>query len=334
MKGSAKVVLFSVLAVFAIMAALAVAQTTTTQPGQAVVKEQLPLQGFLKDSTGKPVTQDLSITFNLYDVATAGTALFTETQTISVKKGTWFASLGKTKAFPNSITFDKEYYAELEIGGNKLSPRIIIAPGAFIARKNFAVADGSITTGKLADESVTNGKIKGGSIQGDRLICGAAVSNINADACGTNSAMKVKGSKIQDGTITATQIADGTITGAKLFGSTVTKDKLAADSVGALQIENNGVSTTELADNAVTSSKIGDGAVATSKLANGAVTKEKVAGGVLNSCAFCKSCGGNFPSNAGGLQIASISWRGYDEACGGSVDWKNDPGVWFLCCKA
>ncbi len=188
MKGSAKVVLFSVLAVFAVSAALAFAQAS------APAQEQLPLQGFLKDSTGKPVTQDLSITFKLYDVETAGTALFNETQTVSVKKGSWYARLGKTAAFPAAVKFDKEYYVELEIGGSKLAPRILVAPGAFVARKSFAVADGSITAAKLADNAVTKGKLADGVIDYKKLVqAGGGGYTFGQVGCGSSMPANVGG---------------------------------------------------------------------------------------------------------------------------------------------
>ncbi len=346
MKGSAKVVLFSVLAVFAVSAALAFAQAA------APAQEQLPLQGFLKDSTGKPVTQDLSITFNLYDVATAGTALFTETQTVSVKKGNWYARLGKTAAFPAAVKFDKEYYVELEIGGNKLAPRILVAPGAFVARKSFAVADGSITAAKLADgaaagnielsttkmdaskglkdQSITNPKIAKGSVSGDR-IAGGALSIYSRYTTSANfiidPMIKKKGTGYTGGETNVHESAapTGTYTG-------IQGDKIADNAIGSAHIANN----------AVTSVKIADGTVGTADLANGAVTKEKLSG-VLPACAFCrKQCGGDYPQLKGAFALYDQVYSAYETGCTEGVSGRNPNyqsdgslnALVALCCRA
>ena len=46
----------------------------------AATPDRLGYQGNLADSGGNPITANLSITFRLYDVASGGSALWTETQ--------------------------------------------------------------------------------------------------------------------------------------------------------------------------------------------------------------------------------------------------------------
>jgi len=61
----------------------------------ADIPETISYQGVLRDDDGNPVPDGAySVTFRLYDVATHGTALWTETQSISVSGGILNAHLG------------------------------------------------------------------------------------------------------------------------------------------------------------------------------------------------------------------------------------------------
>ena len=102
------------------------------------------------------------------------------------------------------------------------------------------VADGSITTPKLATSAVTTGKIADGSVTTDKL-----------DAYAVTSA------KIDTGAVTTNKINDGA----------VTTNKIADD----------GVTTAKIADDAVTTGKIADDAVTEIKIVDGAVTWDKLA---------------------------------------------------------
>src|SRR5512136_3098407 len=56
-------------------------------------------QGLLLDSAGSPVADgDYELTFSIYDVATGGTALWSETQTVTVTSGLFNVQLGLTTA--------------------------------------------------------------------------------------------------------------------------------------------------------------------------------------------------------------------------------------------
>lgn len=119
-----------------------------------------------------------------------------------------------------------------------------------------AVADGSITTAKLANLAATTEKL--------------------ADAC-----------------VTTNKVAADAVTTAKIAGLAVTAAKLAADAVETAKIKDLAVTTEKVASKAVTSDKMADltittqklaeGAVATSKLGNGAVTEAKIANGAVSA---------------------------------------------------
>ncbi|MBK7939623.1 MAG: hypothetical protein IPJ82_22185 [Lewinellaceae bacterium] len=86
---------------------------------------RLGVQGILKKANGNAVDDGTySITFKLYDMATGGTALWTETQTnVELASGIYTATLGSVTAL--NIPFDKTYYLGITVGtGAEMSPRI------------------------------------------------------------------------------------------------------------------------------------------------------------------------------------------------------------------
>lgn len=99
------------------------------------------------------------------------------------------------------------------------------------------IADGSVTTAKLADDAVTADKIA------------------------------------PDVSFTP---ADGSITAAKLANDAVTTDKLVNGAVTTDKLGSGAVTTNKLAGGAVTTNKLGNSAVTTGKIANGAITPAKL----------------------------------------------------------
>jgi len=92
---------------------------------QAQIPRTLSYQGVLTDPAGniKP-DGPYTFTFRLYDVASAGTALWTETETNTVKDGLFSTTLGEQTAFPAALTFDKPYWLGIQVEGEELAPRI------------------------------------------------------------------------------------------------------------------------------------------------------------------------------------------------------------------
>ena len=62
--------------------------------GQADVPQKINYQGYLTDASGTPITGLVSMTFAVYPVATGGTAIWTETQSVSVANGLYNVQLG------------------------------------------------------------------------------------------------------------------------------------------------------------------------------------------------------------------------------------------------
>lgn len=96
----------------------------------------LRLQGSLSDMEGTPVDGTFSVTVRIYDVPEGGTPLWSETQDVEFTAGLFDVELGSSEPLPDSV-FNAERYWSMEIGGEELSPRNRITPGAFAVRARF-----------------------------------------------------------------------------------------------------------------------------------------------------------------------------------------------------
>lgn len=88
------------------------------------VPRTLSYQGRLTNDVGIPLDGTYSIAFSLYDVATGGTALWSETKNITVSQGLFTTALGDTAPFGAELKFDNPYFIGVKVGaGSELTPR-------------------------------------------------------------------------------------------------------------------------------------------------------------------------------------------------------------------
>ena len=96
---------------------------------------QIPLtmsyQGTLTNDTGQPVANgDYSMTFRIYEVASGGSSIWEETQTVPVTDGIFNAILGSSN--PLDITFDNTYWLGVTVAeGDELQPRVELTSSAY-----------------------------------------------------------------------------------------------------------------------------------------------------------------------------------------------------------
>jgi hypothetical protein len=82
-------------------------------------------EGVLKGVGGADIDGAQTATFTLYDAATAGNALWTETKTVSTANGVFVTALGDTTEFPSSLAFDRAYWVGVKIGADpEMTPRL------------------------------------------------------------------------------------------------------------------------------------------------------------------------------------------------------------------
>ncbi|HPI18986.1 MAG TPA: hypothetical protein PKY56_01315 [Candidatus Kapabacteria bacterium] len=99
-------------------------------------------QGILQDSEGNNLTGNHNLTLKLYEVATGGTAAWTETHNaVSVENGLVNLALGSVTS-PN-ISFDKQYWLEITVGEGTPLPRIKLSsvPYSLYSKKTSGIIE-------------------------------------------------------------------------------------------------------------------------------------------------------------------------------------------------
>jgi hypothetical protein len=294
----------------AIIALVAIA----TVPATAQIPRTISFQGVLADASGALIPdgpQDLTI--SIYDVATGGTPLFSETQRVTVVRGVFNAIIGTTDpaGIPAAIAFDMPYYLGVRVGsGTELSPRTPFTSVPYAL--NAAMAQRAIVADRAdsamwAQTSVTSDttmNIVGGHVssvngqQGAIEFLGQGATTVtrngnqitirSTDAVGGIQRIdNFDGSLVIDppqGPFVTMFIREGGIQTHHLRDMSVTTSKLAIGAVGTNQIADAAITNPKLAPNAVTSDKIMDATIATADLADNSVTSPKIVDGeVMNA---------------------------------------------------
>ncbi|RKZ30519.1 hypothetical protein DRQ33_07800, partial [bacterium] len=128
----------------------------------AAVPRTMNYQGKITDGSGVALDGSYNLTFRIFDVLSGGSSLWEENHSsVSVNKGLFDVILGETT--PIDLPFDVQYYMEIEVNGEVLSPRIPLTSVGYSFRAN--VAD-SLSGGGVAGVSSLN------SLTGDLNIIG------------------------------------------------------------------------------------------------------------------------------------------------------------------
>ena len=134
-----------------------------------------------------------------------------------------------------------------------------------------SVADGSISTAKIADDAVTDAKLAN-SINAAIAANTAKTSNAThtGDVTGSTSLT------IANNAVTTDKLSSSAVSTAKIANDAVTSDKIADSAVVTDSLSSSAVSTAKIADGAVTGAKIASGAVSLNKLASDSVGTAKI----------------------------------------------------------
>lgn len=185
----------------------------------AQIPKVISYQGILTDTSGnvKP-DGNYDFTFHLYESSSGGSAIWTETKTLPVKKGLFSTNLGNQTAFDDNIKFDQQYWLGIKIGSDaELSPRINITSVGYSISSEYS------DTAKYARQfTISNGQVVR-DINGlkDKIILkgkgGAAVTSI-----GDTLIITTSGGGSGGGGVVAIQNTDNSLSISDPTGPTVT----------------------------------------------------------------------------------------------------------------
>jgi hypothetical protein len=137
-------------------------------------------QGQLKQNN-QPASGNFSMTFNIYSSVTGGTALWSETQTVTVTNGVFNVLLGSVNPFPSNLfTQSGTRFLGVQVGsGSEMSPRFRFTSVAYAL--NAATVD-AVDTDKIVPNIVSS--IDGVSNDGGNidLVAGSNVTITPDDA--------------------------------------------------------------------------------------------------------------------------------------------------------
>jgi len=114
----------------------------------AQVPHLINYQAMVTDASGIPITGNRSILFSIYNAETAGTLLWSETQTVNISDGLFSVLLGSVTPIPYAVFDDDETYLELKIGSDPaMTPRKRFVSVAYAIHANNADAVGGHAVG-------------------------------------------------------------------------------------------------------------------------------------------------------------------------------------------
>ena len=94
----------------------------------ASVPPTVGYQGRLYDQNGNPVSGTMSVTFSLYTSAAGGTAVWTETESVSFANGYFAVQLGSVTAFGTTAFDGTVRYLGVKVGTDaEMTPRTAVA---------------------------------------------------------------------------------------------------------------------------------------------------------------------------------------------------------------
>ncbi len=188
-------------------------------------------QSVLTDASGNPVADgSQDITFKIYNVATGGSALWTETQTVTTSNGVFSAALGSVSSL-TGVSFSQELWLGISVGGGaELSPRIELTGTPYSLIAKAVDAGAAVKSLNTLKDDVT-------LAAGTNITITPSGNTLTIDATsGAPTDDSVTTIKIQDSAVTSVKIADGTIAAADIADGTIGTADIADGTIAAADL--------------------------------------------------------------------------------------------------
>jgi len=193
-------------------------------PSKAQIPRQLSYQGVLTNAAGELVPDgDRSLTIALYSEASGGSAIWTETQTVTVVRGLFNAILGRITPIPPSLFFDRAYFLGVSVdGGTELAPRAALTAAPYALRAQVAEGLAPNASGAVTSVNGTTGDLTlvgAGGTTISRVGTEFTISSTGGGGTGIQGVQNTDGSitiTAPNGPIATFSVADGGVTPAKL----------------------------------------------------------------------------------------------------------------------
>jgi len=111
---------------------------------QAAIPATMNYQGILTQSNGSPVNGTVSVVFRLYDVVSGGTALWQESQSVSVSNGNFSVELGTITPLTAAVFANPVFLGVTVAPDSEMTPRrpLSSVPYAFKAQDSATINGG------------------------------------------------------------------------------------------------------------------------------------------------------------------------------------------------
>ena len=118
------------LGLVGVLLLLLVASSASAGPG---VPPVMSYQGELRDADGNPVDGTYTMTFTIYDAATDGNALWSETQEVEVRGGLFSVMLGSVNPLSKDIFDGSDRWLGVKVGSDpEMVPRLMFGTVPYV----------------------------------------------------------------------------------------------------------------------------------------------------------------------------------------------------------
>lgn len=218
------------------------------------------------DGPSGPVDQPVSAVFTLFDDATAGSLVFTQSEaSLEVLDGALVVELGRAGDLDEAALGDRTLFLEVVVNGSALAPRARIEahPAAHFAHGADAAP--------LAHEATQVGTLTAAeAVPFDALATAGALPVAYSNLTGFPAAFADGDQGLEFTTSSQLSFSNGTLA-------------LAAGAIGSTEIADGTVGSSDLAAGAVGGAAIASGAVGSAQLATGAVQANNLVNGTITT---------------------------------------------------